>query len=171
MTSLPWLWEAHRFHTPMWCRDTLVLMQIRNCRLLVSLTPLDPSKRDAQRSQREGGCEPVVGPSPAYMASLPPWSPKIAPCSPCKAGTPAGGWPHCTPKWTSNGKFHRTKIQQRHVPKCSARLRHVSHSVVSDSLRPIDCNPPGSSVHGILQARVLEWVTIPFSRGSSQPKD
>ena len=32
---------------------------------------------------------------------------------------------------------------------------------------PMDCSPPGSSVHGILQARVLEWVAIPFSRGSS----
>ena len=30
---------------------------------------------------------------------------------------------------------------------------------------------PGSSVHGILQARILEWVAIPFSRGSSQPRD
>ena len=35
----------------------------------------------------------------------------------------------------------------------------------------MDCGPPGSSVHGILQARVLEWVAIPFSRGSSQPGD
>ena len=34
-----------------------------------------------------------------------------------------------------------------------------------------DCSPPGSSVHGILQARILEWVAIPFSRGSSQPRD
>ena len=33
------------------------------------------------------------------------------------------------------------------------------------------CSPPGSSVHGILQARTLEWVAIPFSRGSSQPRD
>ena len=31
---------------------------------------------------------------------------------------------------------------------------------------PRDCSPPGSSVHGILQARILEWVAIPFSRGS-----
>ena len=30
---------------------------------------------------------------------------------------------------------------------------------------PIDCSPPGSSVPGILQARILEWVAIPFSRG------
>ena len=31
----------------------------------------------------------------------------------------------------------------------------------------VDCSPPGSSVHGILQARILEWVAISFSRGSS----
>ena len=36
---------------------------------------------------------------------------------------------------------------------------------------PMDCSPPGSSVHGILQARILEWVAISFSRGSSQPTD
>ena len=36
---------------------------------------------------------------------------------------------------------------------------------------PMDCSPPGSSVHGIFQARVLEWVAISFSRGSSQPRD
>ena len=35
----------------------------------------------------------------------------------------------------------------------------------------IDCSSPGSSVHGILQARILEWVAISFSRGSSQPRD
>ena len=36
---------------------------------------------------------------------------------------------------------------------------------------PMDCNPPGSSVHEIFQARILEWVAISFSRGSSQPRD
>ena len=36
---------------------------------------------------------------------------------------------------------------------------------------PVDCSLPGSSIHGILQARILEWVTISFSRGSSQPRD
>ena len=35
----------------------------------------------------------------------------------------------------------------------------------------MDCSPPGSSVHEILQERTLEWVAIPFSRGSSQPRD
>ena len=36
---------------------------------------------------------------------------------------------------------------------------------------PMDCGPPGSSVHEILQARILEWVTISFSRGSFWPRD
>ena len=36
---------------------------------------------------------------------------------------------------------------------------------------PMDCSLPGFSVHGILQARILEWVTISFSRGSSRPRD
>ena len=36
---------------------------------------------------------------------------------------------------------------------------------------PIDCSLPGSSVHGILQARILEWVPIPFSRRSFWPRD
>ena len=36
---------------------------------------------------------------------------------------------------------------------------------------PMDCNPPGPSVHGIFQARLLEWVAISFSRGSSHPRD
>ena len=35
----------------------------------------------------------------------------------------------------------------------------------------MDCSPPGSSVHGILRAGILEWVAIPFFRGSSQPRD
>ena len=43
--------------------------------------------------------------------------------------------------------------------------------VMSNSLDPMNCSPPGSSVHEILQARILEWVAMPSSRGSSQPRD
>ena len=46
-----------------------------------------------------------------------------------------------------------------------------SRYVVSDSCYSVDWSLPGSSVHGILQARILEWVVIPFSRGSSWPRD
>ena len=42
---------------------------------------------------------------------------------------------------------------------------------MSDSLQPMDCSLPGSSVHGIFQARILEWVAISFSRGSSWLRD
>ena len=37
----------------------------------------------------------------------------------------------------------------------------VNHSVVSNSLLPVDCSSPGSSVHGILQAKILEWLPFP----------
>ena len=36
---------------------------------------------------------------------------------------------------------------------------------------PMDCSLPGSSVHEILQSRILEWIAVPFSRGSSRPRD
>ena len=47
----------------------------------------------------------------------------------------------------------------------------LSCSVLSDSLDPMDLKLPGISVHGIFQTRILEWVAMPSSRGSSQPRD
>ena len=44
-------------------------------------------------------------------------------------------------------------------------------SVVSNSFWPSRLSPPGSSVHGICQARILEWLAMPSSRGSSPPRD
>ena len=53
---------------------------------------------------------------------------------------------------------------------CTGKEREVVQScpTVCD---PTDYSLPGSSVHGIFKARVLEWVAISFSRGSSQPRD
>ena len=55
------------------------------------------------------------------------------------------------------------------------REQYLVHAKSLPSCRtlcdPKDCSPPGSSVHGILQARILHWVAIPFSRGSSQTRD
>ena len=45
-----------------------------------------------------------------------------------------------------------------------------SRSVMS-LCNPMDCSLPGSFIHGIFQARIPEWVAIPFSRGSSRPRD
>ena len=46
-----------------------------------------------------------------------------------------------------------------------------SHSVLSHFCDPMDYSPPDSSVHGISQARILQWVAIPFFRGYSWPRD
>ena len=54
-----------------------------------------------------------------------------------------------------------------HIYICCVHL--LSHVWLFCDL--MDCSPPGSSVHGIFQARILEWVAIPFSRGSSQRRD
>ena len=67
-------------------------------------------------------------------------------------------------------------VQPQNVP---LRVQHtqslqcavLSRSVVSTLCDPVDCSPPGSSVMGILQARRLEWVAVPSSRGSSPPRN
>ena len=51
-----------------------------------------------------------------------------------------------------------------------ARVYVFSRSVIS-LCDPVDYSPPGSSVHGVSQARILEWVAISSSKGSNQPKD
>ena len=53
-----------------------------------------------------------------------------------------------------------------HACVCAKSLQSCS-TVCS----PMDCSLPGSSIHGILQARIPEWVAMPSSRGSSQPRD
>ena len=81
----------------------------------------------------------------------------------------------CTPMFTA-ALFTVVNIWKQ--PKCPSKDKWMkkmwyiyiyiceSHSVMSNSLRPMDY-----IVHGILQARILEWVAVPFFRGSSQPRD
>ena len=63
-----------------------------------------------------------------------------------------------------------TKVSFHSNPKESENESEVAQSCPT-LCDPVDCSPPGSSAHGILQARILEWVAISFSRGSSQLKD
>ena len=64
----------------------------------------------------------------------------------------------------------RGKVAVRSVLKSTPGSVIVTQSCCA--LRdPMDCSPPGSSVCGIFQARILEWVAMPFPRGSSQSKD
>ena len=55
--------------------------------------------------------------------------------------------------------------------KQTASLSHVQSLQVCPTLQPHGLGPPGSSVHGILQARTLKWAAISSSRGSSRPRD
>ena len=57
--------------------------------------------------------------------------------------------------------------ERRKLPSAFPCMRAQSCPISCDD--PMDCSPPGSSVHGILQARVLEWAAISCSRGSSRP--
>ena len=72
--------------------------------------------------------------------------------------------------WSTEKSFMGTR---RHSPPsnspcCSCCLVTQSCPPLCD---PVDCSPPDSSVHGILQARILKWVAMPSSRGPSQPRD
>ena len=57
------------------------------------------------------------------------------------------------------------------VPKISLCVCAKPLQLCPTLCNPMDYSPPGSSVHGILQARILEWVAISFSRGSSWPRN
>ena len=60
------------------------------------------------------------------------------------------------------------KLEPEGMETAAATVENsMSVCVVSDCATTVDCSPPGSSGHGILQARRLEWVAISFSRGSS----
>ena len=72
--------------------------------------------------------------------------------------------------WTlSNIVWARVSLEQRLKQK--ARVKVLVTQSCPTLCDPMDCSLQGSSVHGILQARILEWVVMPFSRGSSWPRD
>ena len=51
------------------------------------------------------------------------------------------------------------------------RLKVLAAQLCPTLCNRMNCSPPGSSLYGLLQARILEWVAIPFSRASSRPRD
>ena len=83
----------------------------------------------------------------------------------------SGQMPHC-----EDEQFHSSLSDalQGCFGRVSSWQLFLSVLVIQSCLTfhdPMDCSPPGSSVHGSLQARILEWVAIPFSRESSWPRD
>ena len=97
-------------------------------------------------------------------------------CSNASMGTGRGETLHWVPLELQPGTAMRTeKVKFQHefgtIYGWNGQLHVLSHSVASDSCNSMDCSPPDSSVPRILQARILEWVAMPSSRGSSQPRD
>ena len=64
-------------------------------------------------------------------------------------------------------QHRKNSVRGKVIDMCVCQVLHLCLALCD----PVDCSPPGSSVHGILQARLLEWVAKPFSRGSSRPRD
>ena len=74
----------------------------------------------------------------------------------------------CYSKWRIILISRLKNSQVKYVCACMHVKSLQSCVTLCDSM---DCSPPGSSVHGVFQVRILEWVVIPFSRGSSRPRD
>ena len=87
--------------------------------------------------------------------------------------------------WASSGRWWRTgktSVPQRKglqrvghdwatEQQCGTMCVHMHAQLFSTLWDPMDSIPPGSSVHGIFQPRILEWVAISYSKGPSQPRD
>ena len=74
----------------------------------------------------------------------------------------------------NGGAIWEHSKEWRNVRACVSQVISIVFVLVPQMCptlcNPVDCSPPGSSVHGIFQARVLEWGAISFSRGSSWPR-
>ena len=77
----------------------------------------------------------------------------------------------CHTEWVSQiekGKYHMMiLIVEPNKILIQVKVKRLAAQSCLTLCNPMDCSLPVSSVHGILQARILEWVAIPFSRGSS----
>ena len=76
--------------------------------------------------------------------------------------------------WENNNQYYQKEKSKKEVDAKMIQILElvVCCAVLNPTLcDPLDCSPPGSSVHGILQARILQWVAMPSSKGSFQPRD
>ena len=125
---------------------------------------------------------PLPASSPGHVVLIHLWM--VSPL--CSQEWPCGpGWPMnmCIPlvkvngskmgMWCAQGcdEWNRKHVTYLRIFKfLCAVLCLVAQSCLT-LCDPMSCSPPDSSVHGILQTRILEWVAMPSSRGSSQPRD
>ena len=74
---------------------------------------------------------------------------------------------------SKEGRKEKESSEQTYQVMLSREMNNGIFSILMKVTQscPTLCNPMDYTVHGILQARILEWVAFPFSRGSSQPRD
>ena len=77
------------------------------------------------------------------------------------------GKDHAVPRDSTNSSYNKQQL----FSKLSEIILSGMLSCVWLFCNHVDCSLPGSSVHGMFQARILEWVAISYSRGCSQPRD
>ena len=110
----------------------------------------------SQQNQNQFASQGILKVGPPAQSSLPMMHPQQIPQL----------QPHERP-WAKTTQQSCLQIPDTHRLCCCCLVAKLCLTL----LRPMDCSPPGSSVHGISQARILEWVAISFSRGSSRPRD
>ena len=91
--------------------------------------------------------------------------PEHSPSGSIRGKEPIHKVPQIFPSWGVAANTRRTTLNGNMSTSVSVAQSYLT------VCNPMDCSPPGASVHGMLQARILQWVAIPFSRGSSQPRD
>ena len=152
-----WWFLAHHLQN---CLRVLgALMSWRPCRMQLERFQL-PASQSLTSSWILLLCTKTVGLSLGHLlVLLPGWV----------EGRRQGTSEACGPVWWLLGAWNATNPM---LCKCSLHVLCVlSHfSRVWLFCHPKNCSPSGSSVHGISQARILEWVAIPFSRGSFWPR-
>ena len=170
------LWFLHLWSRRLELSD-LTLLLFRSVQSVQSLsrvrlfaTPWIPA-RQASLSITNSGVHSDSRPSTQWCH--PAISSSVVPFSSCPQSLPASGSFPMSQLFTSAGQSIGVSALASFLPKKSQGWSGWSPSEWSCSILcdPMDCSPPGSSVHGVSQARRLEWVSISFSRASSWPRD
>ena len=97
--------------------------------------------------------------TPSVLSTLPP--------PPLHSWVPKHRWSF----WPCNFEERTGSIPREVFFACALMCTRARAQSCPTLCNPMDCSPPGSSVHGIPQARILEWVALPSSRRSSSPRD
>ena len=107
---------------------------------------------------------PLPSPGDLPDPGIEPWSPALE--ADALTSEPPGK-PKVTLTAVKNFKMHSGSNKAGYFCCCHCLVTKLCPTFCD----PVDCSPPGFSVHGILQARILEWGAISFSRGSFQPRN